>query len=122
MLSKFIKNILNKFWKGNYFCYYFVITKFNSWNYQSSNIGNSKGIKNFLKTILEKYNIQDKIEFILEKGFIVLKPKAEPRKDWEKAFQEMHKTVMTNCLLMMFLMTKILKNGTKSIRNCFGKS
>ena len=23
---------------------------------------------------------------------------------------------------MMFLMTKILKNGTKSIRNCFGKS
>ena len=43
------------------------------------------------KTILEKYNIQDKIEIILEKGFIVLKPKAEPRKNWGKAFQEMHK-------------------------------
>ena len=54
------------------------------------NIGNSKGIR-LSKTILEKYNIQDKIEFILEKGFIVLKPKAEPRKNWEKAFQEMHK-------------------------------
>ena len=54
------------------------------------NIGNSKGIK-LSKTILEKYNIQDKIELILEKGFIVLKPKAEPRKNWEKAFQEMHK-------------------------------
>ena len=54
------------------------------------NIGNSKGIR-LPKTILEKYNIQDKIELILEKGFIVLKPKAEPRKNWEKAFQEMHK-------------------------------
>ena len=54
------------------------------------NIGNSKGIR-LSKTILEKYNIQDKIEIILEKGFIILKPKAEPRKNWEKAFQEMHK-------------------------------
>ena len=53
------------------------------------NIGNSKGIR-LSKTILEKYNIQDKIELILEKGFIVLKPKAEPRKNWEKAFKKMH--------------------------------
>jgi antitoxin MazE len=53
------------------------------------NIGNSKGIR-LSKTILEKYNIHDKIELILEKGFIVLKPKTEPRKDWEKAFQKMH--------------------------------
>ena len=52
------------------------------------NIGNSKGIR-LSKTILEKYNIQDKIELILEKGFIVLKPKVEPRKDWEKAFKKM---------------------------------
>ena len=52
------------------------------------NIGNSKGIR-LSKTILEKYNIQDKIELILEKGFIVLKPKAEPRKNWEKAFKKM---------------------------------
>ncbi|MEY2703751.1 MAG: hypothetical protein RLY43_2390 [Bacteroidota bacterium] len=53
------------------------------------NIGNSKGIR-LSKTILEKYNIHDKIEVILEKGFIVLKPKTEPRKDWEIAFQKMH--------------------------------
>ena len=52
------------------------------------NIGNSKGIR-LSKTVLEKYNIQDKIELILEKGFIILKPKAEPRKNWEKAFKKM---------------------------------
>jgi len=53
-------------------------------------IGNSKGIR-LSKTILEKYNITDKIELILEKGFIILKPKSEPRKGWEKAFKKMHK-------------------------------
>lgn len=52
------------------------------------NIGNSKGIR-LSKIILEKYNIQDKIELILEKEFIVLKPKTEPRKNWEKAFKMM---------------------------------
>jgi antitoxin MazE len=53
------------------------------------NIGNSKGIR-LSKTILEKYSISDKIEVILEKEYIVLKPKAEPRKGWEKAFKKMH--------------------------------
>jgi antitoxin MazE len=53
------------------------------------NIGNSKGIR-LSKTILEKYNISDKIELILEKGYIILKPKTEPRKGWEKAFKKMH--------------------------------
>lgn len=53
------------------------------------NIGNSKGIR-LSKTILEKYSISDKIEVILEKNYIILKPKAEPRKDWEKAFKKMH--------------------------------
>ena len=53
------------------------------------NIGNSKGIR-LSKTILEKYNIQDKIELVLEKGFIVLKPKVEPRKGWENAFKKVH--------------------------------
>ncbi len=52
-------------------------------------IGNSKGIR-LSKTILEKYNISDKIELILEKGYIILKPKTEPRKGWEKAFKKMH--------------------------------
>ncbi len=53
------------------------------------NIGNSKGIR-LSKTILEKYSIKDKIELILEKGYIILKPKTEPRKGWEKAFKKMH--------------------------------
>jgi antitoxin MazE len=53
------------------------------------NIGNSKGIR-LSKTILEKYSISDKIEIILEKGYIILKPKSEPRKGWEKAFKKMH--------------------------------
>jgi len=53
------------------------------------NIGNSKGIR-LSKTILDKYNINDKIEIILENEYTVLKPKAEPRKGWEKAFKKMH--------------------------------
>ncbi len=53
------------------------------------NIGNSKGIR-LSKTILEKYSISDKIEIILEKGYIILKAKAEPRKGWDKAFKKMH--------------------------------
>ncbi len=52
-------------------------------------IGNSKGIR-LSKTLLEKYNITDKIELILEKGYIILKPITESRKGWEKAFKKMH--------------------------------
>ena len=40
-------------------------------------IGNSKGIR-LSKTLLEKYNITDKVELILEKGYIILKPKSVP--------------------------------------------
>lgn len=52
-------------------------------------IGNSKGIR-LSKAILEKYNISEKVELILEKGYIILKPKTEPRKGWDKAFKKMH--------------------------------
>lgn len=52
-------------------------------------IGNSKGLR-LSKTILDKYNIKDKVEIILEKGQIVLKPIEVPRKDWEVAFEKMH--------------------------------
>lgn len=52
-------------------------------------IGNSKGLR-LSKDILAQYNIKDKIELILEKGHIILKPKTEPRKDWEEAFRSMH--------------------------------
>ena len=53
------------------------------------NVGNSKGIR-LPKTILKKYSISDKVELIFEKDYIILKPKTEPRKDWDKAFQKMH--------------------------------
>ena len=52
-------------------------------------IGNSKGIR-LTKTVLEKYNITDTVELILEKGYMILKPKREPRKGWEKSFKQMH--------------------------------
>lgn len=61
-------------------------------------IGNSKGIR-LSKTLLEKYNITDKVELILEKGYIVLKPKSEPRIGWEKAFRDMHKNEDDKLLL-----------------------
>ncbi|MBC6997836.1 AbrB/MazE/SpoVT family DNA-binding domain-containing protein [Cytophaga sp. FL35] len=52
-------------------------------------IGNSKGLR-LSKTILEKYNIKDKVELILEKGQIILKPIDTPRKNWEAAFKQMN--------------------------------
>ncbi len=52
-------------------------------------IGNSKGFR-LSKTLIEKYNIKDKIELILEKGYMILKPISKPRKDWETAFKEMN--------------------------------
>ncbi|EOZ95799.1 transcriptional regulator/antitoxin, MazE [Indibacter alkaliphilus LW1] len=54
------------------------------------NIGNSKGIR-LSKTILEKYQITDTMEIILEEDQIILKPKSKPRQGWEEAFKEMHK-------------------------------
>ena len=51
-------------------------------------IGNSKGIR-FSKTILEKYNIKDKVDLILEKGKIIILPLSTPRKGWEESFKQM---------------------------------
>lgn len=51
-------------------------------------IGNSKGLR-LSKTILEKYNIKDKMELVLEKEQIILKPISLPRKNWEKEFKKM---------------------------------
>ena len=53
-------------------------------------IGNSKGLL-LSKSILEQYNINDKIEVILEKGRIILKPIENPRKNWEVSFKQMRK-------------------------------
>ncbi len=52
-------------------------------------IGNSKGFR-LSKTLLEKYNIKDKVELVLEKSHILIKPVSTPRKDWDIAFEEMH--------------------------------
>ena len=52
-------------------------------------IGNSKGFR-LSKTLIDKYNIKDKVELILEKGYIILKPIASPRKGWDKQFKKMH--------------------------------
>ena len=51
-------------------------------------IGNSKGIR-FSKTILEKYNLKDKVDLILGNEQIIIKPISTPRKGWENAFKEM---------------------------------
>ena len=52
-------------------------------------IGNSKGFR-LSKTLIDKYKIKDKVELILEKGYIILKPISKPRQNWEIAFKEMH--------------------------------
>jgi antitoxin MazE len=52
-------------------------------------IGNSKGIR-LSKTLIEKYNISDTVELILESDYIILKPKAKPRTGWNDAFKQMH--------------------------------
>ena len=52
-------------------------------------IGNSKGLR-LSRSILDRYNIKDKVELILEEGQIILKPIEQPRKGWDEAFQKMH--------------------------------
>lgn len=52
-------------------------------------IGNSKGIK-LSKSILEKYNIGEEVELILEKEHIIIKAIEEPRKNWSEAFKKMY--------------------------------
>ncbi|MBT3424306.1 MAG: AbrB/MazE/SpoVT family DNA-binding domain-containing protein [Bacteroidetes bacterium] len=52
-------------------------------------IGNSKGFR-LSKNILEKYNIKDKVELILEKGYFIIRPISQPRKNWEKQFKKMN--------------------------------
>ncbi|CAN5449745.1 AbrB/MazE/SpoVT family DNA-binding domain-containing protein [soil metagenome] len=53
-------------------------------------IGNSKGLR-LSKSILDRYQIKDKVEVILKEGQIVLKPIDPPRKGWDKAFKKMHR-------------------------------
>lgn len=53
-------------------------------------IGNSKGIR-LNKMLLEKYQIEDEVELILEPESIMIRPIIKPRHDWDKAFAEMRK-------------------------------
>lgn len=52
-------------------------------------IGNSKGIR-LSKTLLERYNIQDKVDLVLEKDQIIIRPVRKPRQGWAAAFKRMH--------------------------------
>mgnify|MGYP001945041602 FL=1 len=52
-------------------------------------IGNSKGLR-LSKALLERYNIKDKVELILQKGQIIIKPIDKPRQGWNEAFAKMH--------------------------------
>jgi antitoxin MazE len=52
-------------------------------------IGNSRGLR-LNKSVLDRYNIKDKVEVILEQGQIVLRPIDTPRKGWDEAFKKMH--------------------------------
>lgn len=52
-------------------------------------IGNSKGIR-LPKALIDKYQIKDTVQLILEEDSIVIKPKLSPRKGWEESFKEMH--------------------------------
>lgn len=52
-------------------------------------IGNSRGLR-LSKEVLSMYNIKDRVELILEKGYLVLKPINSPRSGWEEQFERMH--------------------------------
>ncbi|MFA5814024.1 MAG: AbrB/MazE/SpoVT family DNA-binding domain-containing protein [Bacteroidales bacterium] len=52
-------------------------------------IGNSKGIR-LSKTVLEQYQITDKVELVLEEDCIVLKPLTKPRTGWDEAYSRMN--------------------------------
>lgn len=61
-------------------------------------IGNSKGIR-LSKTLLDRYNIKDTVDLIMDKGQIILKPVSKPRKGWEKAFEKMAENGDGNLLI-----------------------
>ena len=52
-------------------------------------IGNSKGIR-LSKTLIEKYDLKDAVELILNDEYFIIKPIVNPRNNWEQAFKAMH--------------------------------
>ncbi len=61
-------------------------------------IGNSKGLR-LSKTILEKYEIDEAVELVLEKEYIMIKPIKNPREKWAQKFQQMSKNGDDNLLI-----------------------
>jgi antitoxin MazE len=53
-------------------------------------VGNSKGIR-LNKMLLQKYNIGDVVELVMEADHIILRPVKKPREGWDEAFKAMHK-------------------------------
>jgi antitoxin MazE len=51
-------------------------------------VGTSKGIR-LPKTVLEQCRVQDAFDLEIDDGAIILRPIAEPRRGWDKAFREM---------------------------------
>ena len=52
-------------------------------------IGNSKGLR-LPKEVLKQYEIEDKVQLVLDKQQIIIKPVKKPRIGWEDAFKNMH--------------------------------
>jgi antitoxin MazE len=52
-------------------------------------IGNSKGLR-LSKTLLEKYQIEDKVELVMEEDVLIIRPIKKARKNWNQAFQQMN--------------------------------
>jgi antitoxin MazE len=50
-------------------------------------IGNSKGIR-LAKSLLERYNIKDTVELVLEENQIIIKPIVKPRHNWGKLLKK----------------------------------
>jgi antitoxin MazE len=50
-------------------------------------VGNSKGII-LSKTILEKYQIKDEVNIILEQDSLRIEPISKPRANWDALFKE----------------------------------
>jgi antitoxin MazE len=51
-------------------------------------IGNSRGIR-IPKPLLEHAGLGGKVELLVEKGRLVIRPDRSPREGWEEAFQAM---------------------------------
>lgn len=65
-------------------------------------IGKSKGIR-LNKMLLDKYQIEDEVELILEPDAIRVRPIVKPRQNWDKAFSAIHKNGDNSLLIASVL-------------------